>query len=66
MRVLVGPEKPSLGVTRKRNPERTPGRLRQIREEIVAEGTRLLTLEEIRDEVAERRGGHRTSGTKHR
>jgi hypothetical protein len=66
MRLLVGSEKPNPGVTRKRNPERTRGRLRQIREEIIAEGTRLLTLQEIRDEVAERRGGRRTYSAKHR
>ena len=53
-RVVTGSEKVSKGV--RRNPAPTRSRLRQIREQIVASGERLLSLEAIRREVAERRG----------
>lgn len=54
-RVLIGSsEKIAKGV--RKNPAAARSRLRQIREEIVASGERLLSLEEVRREVAERRG----------
>ena len=53
-RVLIGSEKITKGV--RGNPAPTRSRLRQIREEIVASGERLLSLEQVGREVAERRG----------
>ncbi len=51
-RTVIGP-----GLRRNAAPS-ARSRLRRIREEIIAEGTRLLSLEEIRREVAERRGSY--------
>lgn len=56
--ILFGPDKLLKAV--RKNPAPARRTLTQIREEIVAEGARLLSLDEIRREVAERRGSHDT------
>ncbi len=57
-RMIVSKRETRAKNTRKRRVAPVRSRLREIREEIIAEGTPLLSLEEIRREAAERRGSY--------